>query len=69
MLYPFLYIVAVLVVASLILYFAKTAPDTILDPVFKWLIRAIVIIVTVILVLYWGLGLISGGGVPYPLHR
>ena len=66
MLYPFLYIVAALVVASLILYFVKTAPDAILDPVFKWLIRAVVIIFVVIWVIYWVLGMFGGGGFGHP---
>lgn len=67
MLYPLLYILAVLIVASLILYFVKTAPDAILDPIFKWVIRAVVIIVAVVLVIYWLLGMFGGGVVhPFP---
>jgi len=61
LLLPVLYLIAILVVASLILYFVKTAPDAILDGTFKWIIRAVVIIVTVILVIYWMFGMFSGG--------
>ena len=62
MLYPILCIIAVLIVASLILYFVKTAPDAILDPIFKWVIRAVVIIVAVLMILYWAFGMFGGTG-------
>ena len=62
MLLSLFWIIAVLVVAGLILYFVNGAPA--LDGTIKWLIRAVVIVVCVVLVLYFLFGIVS----TFPAH-
>lgn len=59
MLLSLLYIVVALVIAGVILYFVNSAPPG-LDPTIRWLIRAVVIVVCLVLVLYFLVGLVSG---------
>lgn len=66
MLISLFWIVAVLIVAGVILYFVRTIPG--IDPTILALIKAIVIIVCVVLVLYFVFGLLGGVSFPGPHH-
>ncbi|HEX5426612.1 MAG TPA: hypothetical protein VFW94_23940 [Candidatus Acidoferrales bacterium] len=65
MLMSLFWIIAVLVIAGLILYFIRTIPG--IDPTILALIRAVVIIICVVFVLYFVFGLL--GGVSFPGHH
>lgn len=64
MLITLFWIVAVLVIAGLILYFVGTIPG--IDPTIHALIRAVVIIVCVVFVLWFVFSMLSGVAVPSP---
>lgn len=68
MLMSLFWIIAVLVIAGLVLYFIKTIPN--LDPALVAMIRALVIIVCVVFVMYFVFGLLTGAPAPImrPLH-
>lgn len=66
MLLSLFWIIAVLVIAGLILYFVRTIPG--IDPTIQALIRAVVIIVCVIFVLYFVFGLLGGVSFPHPIR-
>lgn len=62
MLLSVFWIIAILVIAGVILYFVNGAPA--LDATIKWLIRAVVIILCVVLVLYFIAGILAN----FPAH-
>jgi len=64
MLITLFWIIAVLVVAGLLLYLINTIPG--IDPTIHALIRAVVIIVCVVFVLYFVFSLFSGVAIPSP---